>query len=194
MTDPHGAEGYECFEAECNDPHGAEGYEEIDFGDIQDTSDIINSQHVANITPESSENKLRKRQIINKIRKYKELFKKDTDEFDTSYVWVRSLSDLETLLENVEFCVAVRQSGKHSRTIFLSGLQIWEQLGKKLRFQLDGLTGVAAQSPELMETVDECSIKYSNDMAVDPLYRLAMHIGQLSLAIHHANSSWIIFW
>jgi len=51
------------------------------------------------------------------------------------------------------------------------------------------LTSVASQSPELMETVDECAIKYSDDTAIDPLYRLAMHVGQLSLAIHTSNSA-----
>jgi hypothetical protein len=95
---------------------------------------------------------------------------------------------LEILLENIEFCVSVLQSGKQSRIIFLTSLAIWESLGKKvLKLQLDGLTNIASQSPELMETVDECSIKYSDEKAIDPIYCLAMHVGQLSLAIHTKN-------
>ena len=195
MIDPNGdetdgsAQTHEMHETD-GDAHDEQPHDmqELHNYDVQNIEDFL--PHVSTETYESPEDKLRKRQIISKVRKYKELFKAATEEIDTSNIWERSLPQLELLLENIEFCVSVRQSGKQSRTIFLTSLAIWEQLGKKvLKLQLDGLTNTASQSAELMETVDECSIKYSDEKSIDPIYRLALHVGQLSLAIHTRNSA-----
>jgi hypothetical protein len=159
--------------------------EELDF---QPTADLP-SVPISAFEPETPEEKKLKRQTINKIRKYKELFGQSFAEINTSNLWERSLSDLTNLLENIEFCVQVRQSGKHSRSIFLQGLAIWEVVGKKLKLNLEGLTLEARNNEQLMETVDECAIKYSDDVAIDPLYRLLMGIGELSIAQHTVNTA-----
>jgi len=137
MTDPRGDDTDD--NDNIADIAQSAGHDNIDFGNMAECQDIQYSPTIETNHLESPEDKLRKRQIINKIRKYKELFAIATQEIDTSNVWDRSLSELENLLENVEFVVAVRQSGKQSRTIFLSGLAVWEQLGKKiLKLNLDG--------------------------------------------------------
>ena len=73
------------------------------------------------------------------------------------------------------------------RSLFVGSLVGLEAVGQYAGLELKGLSNVAAQSEDLLLTVDECAIKYESVIQIDPLARLAIGVGQLCLAIDAHN-------
>jgi hypothetical protein len=99
------------------------------------------------------------------------------------------LHELENMVEDVEFLVSVRQSNGASRQLFLSGSTVAETISKPLGLQLAGLTNVCAANQNLIQTVDECAIKYGDAYAVGPEVRLGLILSQLVIAVHQHNKT-----
>jgi hypothetical protein len=139
--------------------------------------------------PMTEAEKLRRRQILVKIKRYKTTFPDITADVDTSEVRDLPLHELELLVEDVEFLVSVRQSNGASRQLFLSGCTVCETIGKPVGLQLKGLTNVCASNENLLQTVDECAIKYGDQYAVGPEVRLGLILSQLVIAVHQHNKT-----
>ena len=126
---------------------------------------------------------------IRKIQQYRSLFPQEVE-------CIRGLSSLEKktdaeiddLLHDVQQAVESRRSATATRSMFLAGLTVGESSGYMFGLQLQGLTNVAANSPELMKTVDECGIKYMDRFAAtDPVLRLCIGLGHLVVAVDANN-------
>ena len=135
----------------------------------------------------STEQKEERRQLLRKIGRYRAIFAKELTDIQTTGLDTMPLDALRDLATDVEFLVGTRRSAKALRGMFIGGLQGLEVAGPMVGFKLDGLANIAASSEDLLQTVDECAIKYESALYVDPMARLAMGIAQLALAVDSHN-------
>ena len=139
--------------------------------------------------PMSNEDKIYRRQLIVRIRKYKAAFPDIVGDIDTGEIRDLGLSELEVLAEDVEYMVSVRQSTTASRELFLAGTSIAEVIAKPFNLKLKGLNNVCQHHDKLLLTVDEIGIRYGDTMSIGPEVRLGILLGQIALAVHQHNSS-----
>jgi hypothetical protein len=161
---------------------------ELKFADLADDPPFQMAEMPLEL-PMTEAEKLRRRQILVKIKRYKTTFPEITADVDTAEIRDLPLHDLEILVEDVEFLVSVRQSNGASRQLFLSGCTVAETVGKPFGIQLKGLTNVCAANDNLLQTVDECAIKYGDSYAVGPEVRLGLILTQLVVAVHQHNKA-----
>jgi hypothetical protein len=130
-----------------------------------------------------------RRKIIQKIAMYRSNYAKILKDFDLTKLDKRSVSELESLLEDVQYMVSTRKTLDSSRMMLLGGLYITESVAPIAKIRLQGLTAKCMNSPEVMEAWDECSIKYMDSIAADPLNRLMLSILMLSVSTHRENTA-----
>jgi hypothetical protein len=140
-----------------------------------------------NVYLENPQDKTRKNSLIRKIGQYKAVFGEELNELDLRNLYQRSLPELEELAETVEFLVSTRRSVKAAQGMFLGAVNVAELMAPKIGMDLSGLTVLTSKSSEILETVTECSIKYSQSIQVDPIHRLGLHMLQLALAVDTHN-------
>ena len=130
-----------------------------------------------------------RRNLVRHIARYKAVFPAEVSELAAELEGLihKSPEELAALLEEVQFLVETRRSTAQARGLFLAGLTMGEAAGPHVGLRLQGLTQVAAQSADLLTTVDEVALTYEDVVQVDPLARLAMAVGQLCLAVDGAN-------
>jgi hypothetical protein len=119
--------------------------------------------------------------------RYRALFPTELVDVDLTDLGARPIEELRDIARDVEFLVSTRRSAKAVRGMFIGSVQLLETGGPFLGLELEGLTGVVAQSKDLLETVDEAAVKYEGIMEVDPVARIAIQMGQLVLAIDQHN-------
>jgi len=137
--------------------------------------------------PTTEEEKNERRVLIRKVMRYRALFQSEVEDIDLSALGTRPLEELRDLARDVEFLVSTRRSAKAVRGMFIGSVQILETGGPYFGLELEGLTGVVAQSKDLLETVDEAAVRYEGIMEVDPIARIAIQMSQLVLAIDSHN-------
>jgi hypothetical protein len=135
----------------------------------------------------TEEEKNDRRVLIRKVMRYRALFPTELVDVDLSDLGARPLEELRDIARDVEFLVSTRRSAKAVRGMFIGSVQVLETGGPYFGLELEGLTGVVAQSKDLLETVDEAAVKYEGIMEVDPVARIAIQMGQLILAIDSHN-------
>ena len=135
----------------------------------------------------TEEEKNERRVLIRKVMRYRTLFPTELVDVDLSDLGARAIEELRDLARDVEFLVSTRRSAKAVRGMFLGSVQLLETGGPFLGLELEGLTGVVAQSKDLLETVDEAAVRHEKMMEVDPVARIAIQMGQLILAIDSHN-------
>ena len=130
-----------------------------------------------------------RRNLVRRIARYKAVFPAEVSELAAELEGLvhKSPEELANLLEEVQFLVETRRSTAQARGLFLAGLTMGEAAGPHVGLKLAGLTQIAAQSADLLTTVDECALKYEGVVQVDHMARLAMAVGQLCLAVDGAN-------
>ena len=99
------------------------------------------------------------------------------------------LASLRDLATDVQFLIGTRRSAKDVRGLFLGGLQALEMTGPgpMVGFKLQSLANVAANSQDLLETVNEVGIAHEKSLYVDPVARLALSVMQLAVAVDSHN-------
>ena len=137
--------------------------------------------------PTTEEEKNDRRALIRKVMRYRALFQSEVEDIDLSALGTRPLEELRDLARDVEFLVSTRRSANAVRGMFIGSVQILETGGPYFGLELEGLTGVVAQSKDLLETVDEAAVKYEGIMEVDPVARIAIQMSQLVLALDSHN-------
>ena len=137
--------------------------------------------------PPSEEEKNERRVLIRKIMRYRALFPTELVDVDLTDLGARPIEELRDIARDVEFLVSTRRSAKAVRGMFIGSVQLLETGGPFLGLELEGLTGVVAQSQDLLETVDEAAVRYEGVLEVDPVARIAIQMGQLVLAIDQHN-------
>ena len=126
---------------------------------------------------------------VRKITQYKALFPSEVEGIrGLSSLGNKTDAEIDEILRDVQSAVESRRSSNATRSMFLAGLTVGESSGYMFGLQLQGLTNVAANSPELMKTVDECGIKYMDRFAAtDPVLRLCIGLGHLVVAVDANN-------
>ena len=139
--------------------------------------------------PLSADEVRERRSLVRRIARYKKVFPEEVSELaaELEGLSYKSPEELSSLLEEVQFLVETRRSTAQARGLFLAGLTMGEAAGPYVGLKLQGLTATAANSDELLRTVDECALKYEGVVQVDPVARLAMAVGQLALAVDGSN-------
>jgi hypothetical protein len=160
---------------------------ELKFVDLSE--DLPPTPQINFELPMSEGEKLRRRQILVKIKKYKTTFPQITEDVDTTDARDLSLNELENMVEDIEFLVSVRQSAGAARQMFLSSMNVAETIGKPIGLKLTGLTNVCAANNDLLQIVDEVSIKYGDQVSIGPEVRLGLLLMQLVTAVHQHNKS-----
>ena len=138
---------------------------------------------------ETAEDAKQRRVLLRKIHRYRAIFPEEVRDLELDNLQTRAIAELETTLADVQFAVETRRSTAQARSLFLAGLAIGEAGGRFVGLKLQGLTGVAAQSEDLLRNVDEVALKYEAVTQLDPVARLALSVGQLALAVDQANRS-----
>jgi hypothetical protein len=150
----------------------------------------IDTAEDADEGPQLSADEVRERRtLVRRISRYKRIFPEECSELldVLQGLGQKSPAELTELLAEVQFAVECRRSTGAARGLFVAGLQAGEFAGPFVGLKLNGLAATAATSAELLRTVDEVALKYESCVAVDPVARLAMAVGQLCLAIDGAN-------
>jgi hypothetical protein len=160
---------------------------ELKFADLAE--DLPPMPEVKFELPMSEHEKLRRRQLLVRIKKYKSTFPEITSDVDTTDMRDLPLHELEVLAEDVEFLVSVRQSAGAAKQLFLSGVTVAETIGKPIGLKLNGLTNVCAANADLLQIVDECAIKYGDQVSIGPEVRLSLLLIQLVTAVHQHNKT-----
>jgi hypothetical protein len=137
--------------------------------------------------PSTEEEKNERRVLIRKVMRYRALFGSELVDVDLSDLGARPLEELRDVARDVEFLVSTRRSAKAVRGMFIGGVQVLETGGPYFGLELQGLTGVVAQSNELLETVDEAAVRHEACCSVDPVARIAIQMAQLILALDSHN-------
>jgi hypothetical protein len=68
-------------------------------------------------------------------------------------------------------------------------MNVAETIGKPIGLKLTGLTNVCAANNDLLQIVDECAIKYGDQVSIGPEVRLGLLLMQLVTAVHQHNKS-----
>ena len=152
--------------------------------DDNDDDDAVTIHTPEQLSPEDKEER---RQLIRKVGRYRALFPKELEDIQTTGLDSMPLEALRDLGQDVEFLVGTRRSAKAVRGLFIGGIQGVEAAGPLLGLQLGGLANVAASSEDLLSTVDECAVKWENQIYIDPVARLGLAIVQLALAVDSHN-------
>ena len=168
-----------------DDDAGSEPAQEDDDGQEEDDAVAIHTPAVP--AQLSVEEKEERRQLIRKVGRYRALFPKELEDIQTTGLDSMPLEALRDLGQDVEFLVGTRRSAKAVRGLFIGGIQGVEAAGPLLGLQLGGLANVAASSEDLLSTVDECAVKWENQIYIDPVARLGLAIVQLALAVDSHN-------
>jgi hypothetical protein len=175
------------FETDDFEPHDFPNSSEIpDFSEPPISPGHDERDKSQELTPYE---KQEKNKLIRKIGQYKAVFSEELAELDLRNLYLKSLPELIDLSELVEFHVSTRRSIKSAHNVFLGGLTVMELFAPRVGFDLKGLTNVAANSQDLLDTVSECSIKYSQNIQIDPIHRLGIHVMQLALAVDSHNKA-----
>ena len=130
------------------------------------------------------------RVLKRRVGKYRSLFPAETQDLDLDprSMDAISIDELRERAKDVEYIVSTRRSSKAVRGMFLGGLASVELVaGPILGLRLENLSTFASRSEDLLMTVDECGVKYGDQLYVDPAIRLAMAVVQLSLAVNEHN-------
>ena len=129
------------------------------------------------------------RVLKRRVGKYRSLFPAETQDLDLDprSMDAISIDELRERAKDVEYIVSTRRSSKAVRGMFLGGLASVELVGPALGLRLENLSTFASRSEDLLMTVDECGVKYGDQLYVDPAIRLAMAVVQLSLAVNEHN-------
>jgi hypothetical protein len=100
-----------------------------------------------------------------------------------------TIVDLRRLLEDVEYMVARRSSSLGAQKMFVGGVNVFELLTTKMTpLKVNGLTKMVKGNGELLEIVEELSIKYSDGLPTSPESRLAFCMAQLIMELHTVNT------
>jgi hypothetical protein len=163
--------------------------QETDASILEDCENYEQYNALAEVDTISEEDKTQRRKLIRKISRYKALFSKELTEISGNLEGLgsKSLDELIDLENDVSFMVSTRKSLQASRSMFIGGLTIGEGLSHHVGLKLKGLTQVASNNVELLETVDEISVKYEEIFSVDPVTRLGLILTQLILAVDTHN-------
>lgn len=145
------------------------------------------AREAAQLTPAEEE---ARRVLLRRIQRYSAVFPEEVAGYDLSQLSTMSPTELERTLEDVVFLVESRRTTAQARGIFLAGLSLGEASGPYIGLKLSGphsLTATAANSADLMRTVDEIALKYEAIARIDPVHRLGLSLAQLALAVDRAN-------
>jgi hypothetical protein len=140
--------------------------------------------------PQDDTKILDKSKLIKKITSYKALFPDDLKNIKCSNLDNLSQEKLQDKLITVQSLVESRKSLNSTRSVFLVGLNQFENFDYVFNLKLNGLTYTASQNEELMLCVDEVAIKYVNDYfggSSDPFIRLLFGLSGLVFAIDAKN-------
>ena len=157
--------------------------------DVYDEDSAVATAESAEPEPLTPEDVKIRRSLVRRIARYKAIFPNEITELaaELEGLTYKSPEELTALLEEVQFLVETRRTTAQARGLFLAGLSIGEAAGPHIGLNLQGLTLVASQSPDLLSTCDELALKYEGVVQIDPLARLAMAVGQLCLAVDATN-------
>jgi hypothetical protein len=131
-----------------------------------------------------------RRVLLRRIQRYSAVFPDEVAGYDLSQLSTMSPAELERTLEDVVFLVESRRTTAQARGIFLAGLSLGEASGPYIGLKLSGphsLTATAANSTDILRTVDEIALKYESIARIDPVHRLGLSLAQLALAVDRAN-------
>ena len=150
--------------------------------------DSLNDNDYIDQPSETEDDELKKTKLIRKITQYKNLFPDETKGISINNLEKLSQDKLDIKLKKIQSLVESRRSQGSTRGLFLVGLSTIESCDSYLGLQLNGLTNCASKSEELLQTVDEVSIKYFDTMMqTDPILRLCIGLGHLVIAVDSAN-------
>ena len=133
--------------------------------------------------------------IIRKLRQYaktfptelEDLFSAETKNGKLTNLQNMTMTELETLLSEVQYTISTARSANAIRSMFLGSVQISESIGPYMGLDLRGLASVCQKSQDVLLTVDEIAIKYGNFIEIDPIHRLAASMLQLVIAVDQHN-------
>lgn len=98
--------------------------------------------------------------------------------------------DLEQLLQEIKFCVSVRNTTKISTKAFLGIVNQVENVCCAYEIlNIRGLTGICAQDADLLDTVKECCLSHMNLCYSRPEGRLLYNLLQSAYTLHIINNS-----
>ena len=128
---------------------------------------------------------------MRRIVRYKAVFPAEVSELaaELEGLTYKSPEELAALLEEVQFLVETRRSTAQARGLFLAGSTLGEAAGPYVGLKLQGLTQVAAQSTDLLTTVDEVALKYEGVVQVMLRQALGKRIVQLKYIIWQGSYS-----
>jgi hypothetical protein len=120
------------------------------------------------------------------FRSYKITFGQHLKELDLENLGNKQTSELEILLMDVQFQVETRQSTKNVRSKFLNGIYLVENAGENMGLYLEGLSEEVAQDDDILECVDEITLKYC-PKPQDPRIRLALSMATICYKLDSKN-------
>jgi len=154
--------------------------EEFDTHDFEETSQE---------TPLTDEDKLERRQLLRKLFRYRQTFPSEVSNLPIADAIDFSMDQLRSLVDDTEYLVACRKSVKSSRTMFLSTVNVAEMMSKPTPLKLNGMSNVCANNEDLLQVVDELSIKYESTMMISPEKRLILIMAQIAIQVHAINKT-----
>lgn len=139
------------------------------------------------LTPEEEEER---KQIIRKLFRYKQAFTSHVVNLPISDSVDMTIPDLRRLLEDTEYMISCRKSSDSVKKMFVGGCAISENVITRITpLKIQGLTQHVARNEELLDIVEEISIKRGNDVALSPETRLMLCMGQLVIELHTHNKN-----
>lgn len=135
----------------------------------------------------SFEDTLKKMSLRNKLISYKTNFGKYLEGYDLSNISSLSMTELETLLQEVQIVVETRNSGNMLKFYYIGGIDVVERVAPIVGMNLRGLSEIMKNNDPIQECLNELSIKYDVLSAQPVEARLAFLTLNTILAVNNRN-------
>lgn len=134
------------------------------------------------------EDPVKKRALIMKLQRYKEVFAHVLRDINLSGLDFKSQQELEGLLDEVRLVVSTKNCRNMFKQTFLAGISAIENLiAPRVNLRVQGLTQALAQSQEVQDLLNEISLEHQEYIYTKPEYRIMMTVTQTCLALHYSN-------
>ena len=135
----------------------------------------------------TAEELIERSKLVNKAKRYVELFPDYMESFDTSSFDIMSIEQLDKVIQQQKFIVGTRNSGQFLNRAFAGGVYATECMGPMLKMDLTGLSEAVMKNPETDLLLKELSLEHEELVYTSPALRITMLLGMSMQQVNQYN-------
>lgn len=136
------------------------------------------------------EEKRKRLLVINRYKnssRFGEWLTKQGFNFDSKTLEAMSNEELETMINDIRFCIATKNTNGMYGRLSTQGVVILENILRPV-YKIDGLSKILESEPTYLDTVEELALEYQNYLYVQPQYRLMYCVLSSAYIVHSQHT------